>query len=357
MGTPTTDLTSFMSHPRARRTEVRWYVLTLPACHRGAARTLKQERAWRKNHGDESFEYFAPEYTDAYDGALGARRPLFYNYVFVRASELDILQMKSRRPMLNFLRRVADADGGHFPYLSDECMANLKRVAAAYSAPLPAYAPEPSMLRRGDRVRIIGGRFDGVEATLLRAPANARDELVVCVDNWMWVPVVHVEPGHYQVLELSSEGKAKYAVLDNENTTSRLRAALIDTLNISGPNASDRALASETALRYGRLNPTSKVLKAKHTALMLQAYAVAGDTAALAATASEAESLLREVRAEQSRALLLAAIYCTTRRHRSETLAAIDQWRNETHPKKSKRTLIEWVDAMDQAYQNHTRSL
>lgn len=336
---------------RNNRTAVRWYVLTLPSCHRGSARGMEEELAWRRSHGEEEFEYFAPQYTDAAAGGQEtARRALYFNYVFVRASEADIMRIKSRRPLFNFLRRVTEADGSsHFPYLSDESMANLKLVAAAYSNRLPAYTPEPGMLRKGDRVRIVGGRFDGVEATLLRAPSSARDELAVCVDSWLWVPVVHIQPGHYEIVELSAEGKAKYAVLDNERTLGRLRSALVATLGHGAPEAADVALATETALRYGRLQPSSKVLRSKHAAMMLQAYAIAGDRLKLSEAAGHAESLLREVEAEQSRALLLASLYGATGRHREEALAAIEPWRAESNPKKNKRTLIDWLDAIENA--------
>lgn len=347
-----------MNTPESRHTEtacnrakVRWYVLTVPSCHRGPARGLEEELAWRRSHGEPEFEYFAPLYTDASgDGAKGAKRALYFNYVFVHASETEIMRMKTRRPLFNFLRRVAEAGGGaHFPYLTDEAMANLRLVADAYSGRLPAYMPQPGMLRRGDRVRISGGRFDGVEATLLRAPASACDELVVCVDNWMWVPVVHVAPGHYEIIELSAEGKARYSVLDNERTLSRLRSALVCALSRGTADSHDVALATETALRYGRLVPPSKVLCCKHAAMMLQAYAVAGDRLRLGETAQAAERLLHEVDAEQSRALLLAALYGTTRSHREEALAAVRPWRSEPNPKKNKRVLIEWLDAIEYA--------
>ncbi|MDE6136288.1 MAG: transcriptional regulator [Muribaculaceae bacterium] len=342
------------THEACNRAKVRWYVLTLPYCHRGPARGLEEELAWRRSHGEPEFEYFAPLYSDAScGGTKNARRALYFNYVFVHASEAEIMRMKTRRPLFNFLRRVTEADGStHFPYLADEAMANLRLVAEAYSGRLPAYVPQPGMLRRGDRVRIVGGRFDGVEATLLRTPSSSRDELAVCVDNWMCVPVVHVAPGHYEIIELSAEGKARYSVLDNERTTARLRSALVCSLSRGAADSADVELATETAMRYGRISPPSKVLKCKHAALMLQAYAVAGDRLRLGDTVRSAELLLREVDAEQSRALLLASLYGTTQSHREEALAAVRPWRSEPNLKKNKRMLIEWLDAIENAINN-----
>ena len=83
--------------------------------------------------------------------------------------------------------------------------------------------------------------------------------------------------------------------------------------------------------------------------MMLQAYAVAGDRQSLMNAARRAENLLRQVEAGQSRALLLAALYGTTGRHRDDARAIVEPWRDEPNPKKNKRTLIEWLDAIEQA--------
>lgn len=40
----------------------RWYVLTLPASHRGGARGLQQELESRIRNNEPLFEYFAPTY-------------------------------------------------------------------------------------------------------------------------------------------------------------------------------------------------------------------------------------------------------------------------------------------------------
>jgi len=306
---------------------------------------LEDEHRWRLRHGETGLEYFAPEYVATPGPANGTRQPLFYNYVFVHASELDIIRMKSRRPIFNFLRRVTDSKEGYFPYLSDDAMRNLRLVAEAYANRLPAYEPRPDMLQRGDRVRIVGGRFDGVEATLLRTPANARDELAVCLDDWMWVPVLHVAPGHYEIVELSDAGKSKYTALDNEHIISCLRSAIASP---QGPSPEAIATATETALRFGRLRPQSDVLRSKHCAMMLLAYAVAGDRRRLDETADTARELLKEIRAGQSRALLLATLYGTTGRFCAETLAAVEPWRTEIQPKKSKRAILDWIEAIKQ---------
>ena len=75
---------------------VRWYVLSLPDCHRGGVRGLQREQDRRIQAGEPSFGFFAPSYQEVrrIDGKfVNTQRPLLFNYVFVRASERDVFQL------------------------------------------------------------------------------------------------------------------------------------------------------------------------------------------------------------------------------------------------------------------------
>ena len=140
---------------------VRWYVLTLPSCHRGPAVGLQRELDRRIRCGEPGFEFFAPSYVEVKDEEghfVRTRRPLLYNYVFVRSSESEIYRMKQELPQYNFLPRVREGLRGYYPYLSDEAMRNLQWVARSYCDELPVYMPETERLAKGDRIRIIAGR-------------------------------------------------------------------------------------------------------------------------------------------------------------------------------------------------------
>ena len=177
--------------------QVRWYVLSLPSCHRGPACGLQEELDRRVQEGEPVFEFFAPSYVEVRESRgelVSTERPLLYNYVFIHASEVEIFRLKRQLPQYNFLPRVRDSRGSHYPYLSDAAMANLRWVARSYSDVLPVYVPQPDKLRKGDRVRITEGRFQGAEAEVVIQPGAGRKDVVVCVDNWMWVPLLHVVP-------------------------------------------------------------------------------------------------------------------------------------------------------------------
>ncbi|MBV4387422.1 transcription termination/antitermination protein NusG, partial [Parabacteroides distasonis] len=160
---------------------VRWYVLTLPTTgvarrdRISPAKSLDAELSRRKRRGETLFEYFAPSYVEVrkVDGKMvNTKRPLLFNYVFVRSSVEEIFQMKRTLPLYNFLPRVSSGGMTHFPYLSDDEMGNLRWVAESYSNELPVYVPDSDRLLKGDRVRITSGYFTGMEAEVVIQPGG-----------------------------------------------------------------------------------------------------------------------------------------------------------------------------------------
>ena len=130
---------------------VRWYVLSLPDCHRGGVRGLQREQDRRIQAGEPSFGFFAPSYQEVkrIDGKfVNTQRPLLFNYVFVRASERDVFQLMQRFPVLSFLPRVRERKREYFPYLSDAAMENLQWVARSYSNTLPVIYPSRMVCAR-----------------------------------------------------------------------------------------------------------------------------------------------------------------------------------------------------------------
>lgn len=333
---------------------IRWYVLTLPLCHKGQAVGLQRELDRRIRNGEPAFEFFAPSYREIRreDGRLiDTRRALFYNYVFIRSSESEIYRMKRVLPQYNFLPRVKDGQHSYYPYLSDGAMQNLQWVARAYSNELPAYVPETERLMKGDKVRITAGRFKGVEACVAIQPGAGQKDLVVCVENWLWVPLLHVRPGEYEVIALNNEGKHLYNRLDNERLQSGLHEALRRYHSPEGVTDADRALAGEALRLYGNLQMASDVLRCKLYAMLLPAYAILGEKEAYERLCGTIRSILPLIKAEQSRALLLVTLYgCTDNRlYHVRAHEIIDPWRGEAAPslRKNKLRLLQRLDDYD----------
>ena len=83
------------------------------------AKSLDAELSRRERRGETLFEYFAPSYVEVrkVDGKMvNTKRPLLFNYVFVRSSVEEIFQHEAVRfPLYNFLPRVSSGRHDLFP--------------------------------------------------------------------------------------------------------------------------------------------------------------------------------------------------------------------------------------------------
>lgn len=336
---------------------VRWYVLVLPTSRKGyyvgdPARGLQAELTRRIRNGEPAFEYFAPSCVEVREkkGVLvNTNHPLLFNYVFIRASESEIFRMKRFLPRYNFLPRVRDGRNEYYPYLSDEAMENLKWVAESYSRVLPVYMPEPERLMKGDRIRITEGQFKGVEASIIIQPGAGRKDIMVCVENCMYVPLLCVEPGQYEVIALNSDNRHVYTRLNGDRLPNGLHEALRRYHSPEGVTEQDRELAREVIRQYGSLRMESDVLRCKLYALLLPAYAILGERGKFDQLLGTIGSILPAISAEQSRALLLVTRYgCTDNcLDRDQAHALVDPWRGERPLKKCKARLLRRLDDYD----------
>lgn len=332
---------------------VRWYVLVLPSCHKGPAKGLQEELERRRRNGEPSFEYFAPSYVEVKkrDGRfVETRRPLLYNYVFIHASEHEIYRMKQWLSLYNFLPRIKDGKCEYHPYLSEEAMTNLQWVADSYSNVIPVYTPQPEQLIKGDRIRITEGRFKGAEASVIIQPGAGKRDIMVCVENYMWVPLLRVQPGQYEVIALNDDGKHVYTRLGNDRQLLKLHEALGRFHRPEdGVTEADRKLAAETVQQYGSLRMDSDIMRSKLYAMLLPAYTITGNRQESEKLIGTLRAMLPLVKAEQSRALLLTTLYGCTNSclYHAQAHEIIDKWRQEENPKKSKQQLIRRLEDYD----------
>lgn len=352
-----TDSVSEQLRARKNSNAVRWYVLALPTSRKGhyqgnPARALRMELERRARSGEPVFEYFAPSYVEVrkqHGELVRTNHPLLYNYVFIHASEAEIYRMKRFLPQYNFLPRVREKDDAYYPYLSDVAMENLKWVAASYSDVLPVYTPGPERLMKGDRIRITEGQFKGVEASVIIQPGGGRKEVMVCVENCMYVPLLCVEPGQYEVIALNADNRHVYTRLNGDRLPAGLHEALKRYHSPEGVTDADRALASEVLQQYANLQLDSDVMRCKLYSMLLPAYAILGDREAFDQLLGTVRSILPLIRAEQSRSLLLVTLYGCTNccLDYEQAHAAVDPWRGEQPLKKSKAQLLRRLDDYD----------
>lgn len=331
---------------------VRWYVLTVPGLHRGTVAELQAEVERRTVEGEPIFDFFAPTYTKVRTvrgREENFKRPLLFNYVFIHASELEIKRMKKRLSAYNFLPRVHGDGGGYFPYLTDSVMQNFRWVAQAYEDRLPAYVPDVSRLVKGDRIRILEGQFSGVEATLVSSVGSSNKEIVVRVEDWLWVPLLHVQPGQYEIVALNNASKHEYFHFDNDKFRKGLHQAMGRHLTGKPLTEADRQLASEALLAFHNLQVTTDVMRCKYYAYLLTIHTLLGHDSERDELIHVIRSFLPFVKAEQARALLYVTLYGCTNDHLDYEAAhaLVVPWMSELAPKKSKRLIVERLQDYD----------
>ena len=333
---------------------VRWYILRLPLGLGGMysgdpSSQLRREMERRERNAESVYEFFAPTYVEVVrrNGKLfKTDRPLLYNYVFVRGSERGIYDLKKTLPRYNFMSRVGEGADSHFPYLSDSEMQNLRWVARSYCGVLPIYSPASDSLCEGDRVRVTVGPFAGAEAVVARRPGAGKRDVMVRVMGCMWVPLLSVEPGQYEIIGLSGAGRA-YTHL-NGDLADRLHAALGRRYADGAADEEGCGDAREAINLYAGITFDSEVLRCKASAMLLMAYQISGSPE-FEKTLSVLGAILPAVSAAQTRALLAVTLYgCTDdSRYYDQAHRLTASWREEPEPKKSKQLLLRHLDDYD----------
>lgn len=344
---------------RQNRNRVRWYVLTLPISRKGfhcgdPAKKLIAEMDRRARIGEKTFEFFAPSYVEVSEKngtVTKTNRPLLYNYVFIHASETEIFGLKQYIPQYNFLPKIKDTRGDYYPHVSDQEMENLKWVFNAYENEIPVMTPDPGRIAKGDRVRIVDGKFKGVEATVVLLSGSRRKNIMVCIENCMYVPLVTVTPGQYEVIELNGDSRCVYARMNNDRIFGKLHEATL-RLHNGGTTDEDRKLAKETILQFGNLMFESAALRCKLYAMLLPAYAILGQTENFNNLLATIRKFMPMINSEYAKALLLVVAYGCSDNARFQELAheIVDPWRKPNVIKKNKQELIRQLDNFDRRF-------
>ena len=92
-------------------------------------------------------------------------------------------------------------EGGHSTMkVPDAEMENFIRISSHSEEQLRYFRPEEVDLKKGQRIRIIGGTFDGAEGVLLKVKGVRDKRLVVSISNLVTVAATHIEPEFIQLL-------------------------------------------------------------------------------------------------------------------------------------------------------------
>ncbi len=170
----------------------RWFVM----------RAYKSEKLAEDILGGEGgLDFFIPKHyvMRVFHGRKSKRLvPVIPSLVFVHASKEAILAFKKFHNFLQFVM-WEKSTGSECLVVPDNQMEDFIKVASSHEDTTSYYKPEEIDIKRGTRVRIHGGRFDGVEGVFMQVKGKRNRRLVVMLEGIMAV-VAEVDPDLVEIL-------------------------------------------------------------------------------------------------------------------------------------------------------------
>ena len=167
-----------------KSTDVFWYPLRV---------TYSRELLLKEALDAENIENFIPmhyEYVKKADRKVRKLVPVVHNLVFVHSSLACIDRIKQSVGLSLAVRYIIDRETNRPLIVPDSQMRSFIAVSG----------PAVTALQKGDRVRITGGVFEGVEGIILRVKGDRR--VSVCIKGVMAVATAYVHPS---LMELVSD--------------------------------------------------------------------------------------------------------------------------------------------------------
>ena len=158
--------------------EVAWYVLRV---------TYQREIAASKALEELQIEHYVPTVRTRIRNEKGVSigwktEPLIHNYIFIYDSYENILTLKQTK--LDYLRFMMGKDAKGMlnepQYVPDKQMTDFMKVVRT----MGSKTVDPDIdLRKGDKVRILTGPFEGVEGIYVRMPNRHEKRVVIKIEG------------------------------------------------------------------------------------------------------------------------------------------------------------------------------
>lgn len=125
--------------------------------------------------------------------------PAINNLIFAYATKKTIQSVKQTYSFLQYLTRPEE--GRRVPIVVPEKqMTQFMSVCETLDESLLYMAPDEVSLEEGTPVRIVGGEFDGIEATFVRVNKGRKKKVVLQVQGVAAVMLTELSEGYLQVI-------------------------------------------------------------------------------------------------------------------------------------------------------------
>lgn len=173
--------------------KIQWYALRI---------TYSREIALQTYLKEQNIENFIPmRYDYVVKNGQRVRKlvPAIHNLVFVRSTRKKIDEIKEENAFSLPLRYIMDRET-RLPIIVPEIqMQHFISVAGNYDQQLIYLPATEALLKKGDRVRITGGIFEGVEGVFVRIKGDRR--VMVSIQGVMAVATAFIHPSLIERIE------------------------------------------------------------------------------------------------------------------------------------------------------------
>ncbi len=157
--------------------------------------TYSREMALKEYLDQNHIESFIPmSYKEVVKGERRVKKlvPVIHNLVFVRSSRKELAEVKREVALKIPMRYIMNRETREPLVVPDKQMYSFIAVAGAYDEQVVFLDSSVVSLRKGDRVRITGGIFAGVEGVFIRIKGDRR--VVVSIEGVMAVATAFIHP-------------------------------------------------------------------------------------------------------------------------------------------------------------------
>lgn len=165
--------------------------------------------SFRDRFRDAGIEVYLPTIQKVEHTRLGEKvveKPVMFSYIFMRSEEGRVVEFeKEYRPKLTAIWRKSKSkmDRTRLLVIPDKQMQMFMQTVGQYQNDVPFLQPSSDMLEKGDKVRIIGGPFEGVEGILLSQQGKDGGRILVRISDVLAVPTLEIEPQMIEVLKFA----------------------------------------------------------------------------------------------------------------------------------------------------------
>lgn len=163
-----------------------WYALRV---------TYSQEMKIKEYLDSCALQNFIPmTYTEYYrNGEKKLKKvPAIHNLIFIHCSRNELQELKNNSRISDKIRYIMTKPGNTPMVIPDKQMTDFISVAGSIDEQILFLSPQEITLKKGDRVRITGGIWKGVEGTFVRLKKGLR--VVVLLDGLMAVATAGIHP-------------------------------------------------------------------------------------------------------------------------------------------------------------------